>query len=216
MAVKKMRQAQETTSTGATIIRTQTLYGRISHWLIVPVMTGVILTGLYITHPFFALIPMRQVRYYHLILSAILSALVLARVYYALVTGDVRNFLLRRGDGKKLVQLMAYYFFLRQSKPYEATKYNVGQRLIYSSWVFVFLLLAILGLILAAPERPLSLIFARLLGDLQMIRLLKYILTIYFISTIFVHVYLSLTSDPAKFQAIFTGYVRVKDGKTEQ
>lgn len=198
------------------VLLTHTLYTRISHWLVVIFLGSTVITSFYLSNPTLIALPFRVIRQLHLLLNGILSALILMRLYYAIVTGDIRNFGIRRGDGKKLVQLLAYYFFLRKTPPYEGTKYNVGQRLIYTSWFYAWIFQAITGLILASPARPESIFFAKLMGGIALIRFYKSIVNVYFAATILIHIYLVLTSDPAKLQAMFTGYVRVKDGKTEQ
>lgn len=198
------------------VLYTHPLYTRISHWLVVFFLGSTVITSFYLSNPGWIALPFGLIRQLHLVLNGILAALVLMRLYYAIVTGDIRNFSIRRGDGKKLVQLMAYYFFLRKNPPYEGTKYNVGQRLIYTSWFYAWFFQAFTGLMLAAPARPEVIFLAKLMGGFALVRFYKYIVNVYFAITILIHIYLVLTSDPAKLQAMFTGYVRVKDGKTEQ
>lgn len=198
---------------GEMILYTQTAFGRIVHWINVFLLGLAIFTGLYLGNPSLVPIPMRTIRYTHLVVNAILAAFVLARIYFAYVTGDYRNFTFHRGDGKKFVQLMAYYFFLANEPPYEETKYNVGQRLIYVSWIFGWAFQVITGLILANPNEKISELITTFFGGLQTIRLGRYLVAVYFVVTIIVHVYLAVTSDPAKFQAMFSGFLRVKKGK---
>lgn len=201
---------------GEKILYTQTAFGRFFHWSQMFLLGTGIITGIYLGNPIICLIPMRTVRYIHITVNVILSALVLTRIYFAFATGDSRNFTFHRGDGKKLVQLMRYYLFLARDLPYEESKYNIGQRVIYVSWVFAWFFHSITGLILASPAASVSVQAAVYFGGLQTIRFVRYLLAVYFVVTIIVHIYLSITSDPAKLQAMFSGYVRVKDGKPDE
>jgi Ni/Fe-hydrogenase 1 B-type cytochrome subunit len=176
----------------------------------------VIFTGFYLSYPTIVLISMRTIRYIHLLINAVLAALVIARIYFAYAVGDYRNFSFHRGDRKKFVQLMAYYLFLANEAPYEETKYNVGQRLIYVSWIYAWLMEAITGLVLANPHHGSSVLITAYFGGLQMVRFVHYVLAVYFTVTIIVHIYLATTSDLAKFQAMISGFVRVKNGKPDE
>ena len=197
------------------IVLHQPLLNRYIHWINVVLLTTIILTGFYISYPFLVgAISMRMVRLIHLTASGLVIATLLIRLYYALITGDYRNFTPRKGDGLRFLRLMSYYFFLSKRKPYHETKYNVGQRLIYSSWLIAFIVEAVTGIALANPTR--FDLVARYLGGLQVIRLVHYIFAVYFAATILIHIYLVLTSDPARLQSIFTGYIRIKDGKPEK
>lgn len=197
------------------ILLVHTAFARFSHWMIAFLLTLSIISGLWLGAPaiFGYGVPVRWLRATHGYVSRILAGLVLARAYYALVSRDIRHFLPRRGDLNKFVQLMTYYLFLKKEKPYEPTKYNVGQRWIYSSWFFAWLYQSVSGFILANPEKYVTV--GKVFGDLQTIRFTKYLVTIYFVVTIFVHIYLSVSISPAKLQSIFTGYIRVKDGNSE-
>lgn len=198
---------------GELVLYTQTAFGRLFHWTHVLLLGLAIGTGLLLGDPSIFPIPMRTIRHTHLWINAILSALILARIYYAFVTGDYRNFLFHRGDGKRFVKLMTYYFFLAKEAPYEETKYNIGQRLIYVSWIFAWLFQAVTGILLANPHHEQSVLLATYFGGYQTIRMTRYLIAVYFVVTIIVHIYLATTSDPAKFQAMFSGFVRVKNGK---
>lgn len=197
------------------IVLHQPSINRIIHWINVLLLTLIILTGFYISAPYLTgAIKMRTVRYIHLIVSSLITATIALRVYFALISGDYRNFVLRKGDGIQFFKLMAYYFFLRKRKPYHETKYNVGQRLIYNSWLMAFLIEGVTGIGLLNPSRFDQI--TRYMGGLQTIRLIHYILAVYMAATIPIHIYLVLTSDPARLQSIFTGYIRIKDGKDEK
>lgn len=197
------------------VLLVHTAFARFSHWAIAVMLTLSIISGLWMGAPliFGYGVPVRWLRATHAYVNWILAGLVLARVYYALVSGDIRHFLPRRGDLRKFVQLMAYYLFLTKEKPYEPTKYNVGQRWIYFSWFFAWLYQSISGMVLVNPAKYVT--AGKVFGDLQTIRFIKYLVTVYFVATILVHIYLSLSISPAKLQSIFTGYIRVKDGESE-
>ncbi len=196
------------------IILRHSIFAIIFHWIQVVLLSLAIITGLYMGNPFLGTaIPFKYVHYIHLMSNGILTGFILVRVYYSISTGDIRHFIPRRGDVKKSINLTAYYLFLRKEKPYDPGKYNVGQRIIYSSWFFGWLFQVTTGVILA-NESTLD-FAAKYFGGLQTIRLIHYLIAVYFVITIMLHIYLSSTTNPAILQSIFTGYVRVKDGDAE-
>lgn len=114
-------------------------------------------------------------------------------------------------DFKRFPKLMAYYFFL-QSAPPPTRKYNSGQVLIYFSWFLLFIVASLLGL--ASYWQGEHLIWVwHWVGGSQVIRWIKFIAAIYFLATIPVHIYLSLTQDISRLQAMITGYERKPPNK---
>lgn len=127
-----------------------------------------------------------------------------AWVYHHIVTQAYKDILVKRRDAADLVGLMKYYLFM-EKKPPGHGKYNSGQRIIYSSWIFFFIFMFVTGLILYLIN----------FGDIlpvpvliQKVRFYHFFGALWFLCTVPIHIYLVLTEDPAKLQAIFTGWVK--------
>ena len=72
----------------------------------------------------------------------------------------------------------------------------------------VYLLEAAVGAILSSPPTYVGLL--RLVGGAQGARFLAYLGALWFLFTVPGHVYLAVTEDPGKLQAIFSGELREK------
>ncbi|HUX47087.1 MAG TPA: hypothetical protein VMV58_03665 [Desulfosporosinus sp.] len=79
--------------------------------------------------------------------------------------------------------------------------------MISSSWILLFLVASLLGLTSYWQGEHLIWVW-RLVGGLQVIRWIKFTISIYLLATIPVHIYLSLTEDISRLQAMVTGYER--------
>lgn len=179
---------------------------RISHWGFALSMTVVLITGFMLQQPS----PFLAVKYGKLFVVHITYAwwalgFFLFRVANAIITKD-SSILVKPRDIQDFPRLLAYYLFLRSTPP-PAGKYNSGQKIIYTSWVILFVFGFVLGL--ASYWQGEHLIWVlKLFGDFQMIKWSKYVIAIYFSATIPLHIYLSLTEDLSRLQAIVTGYER--------
>jgi len=183
---------------------------RIYHWLLAASVVVIIFTSLYTHNPvkILAFMDMGGARMVKFIFSYIAFFLMIARVYYGIVTRDLDHILFNRQDLKDLPGFLKFYFFMSEKEPPHA-KYNPGQKLIFTSWLLVFGFAALTGFILYDHSR-----FGRLLpffGGLQYLRFLHYLVFLYFVATTMLHVYLAVTEDPAKLQAMFTGHMRRKE-----
>lgn len=185
---------------------------RIFHWLLVASLSLTIIFGLMISfaYPF---LPMKVVRFVHVSSGFVAFGVLLYRIGYALLSGDYRNFSIKLEDFKTFPDLIKYYLFLRQNPPPLRTKYNIGQKIIMLSWLVGILYQTFAGIVLlnssfVATDSLLSLLAKLTLP--QHIRTTKFFLTIYFIVTIMVHIYLAHTEDIAKSQSMLTRWVRVK------
>lgn len=187
----------------------QPLPVRILHWSFCLSVTVLTATGLYISYPL-SLGPwftMRDARFLHREFAFVSLAVVAIRLYYAFATGDYLNFAFCRGDGARAVQMLRYLLFLRESPP-RLDKYNVFQKLLFLSWLVVYLLEAAVGAILMSPPTYVGLL--RPVGGAQGARFLAYLGALWFLLTVPGHVYLAVTEDPGKLQAIFSGELREK------
>lgn len=183
----------------------QPLPVRIFHWVMVVSVLLLTGTGIMFSLPHhFLILPYRLLRLIHGTAGIILTANTFGQIYYYLVTRRYPEVLLNLDDWRNLGAFLQYYVFLRPSHP-NFGRYNPGQKLIYDSWILLIVLSAVAGFILMFPAD--STAWQVWLGGMQQLRLVKYFITIWFIATIPVHIYLVFTEDPAKLQAMITGYV---------
>lgn len=189
-----------------TFVQSQPIWVRIFHWGFAISLITVILTGLQLHRPpSFLALNFSKVLLAHIVFSWFALGFLAIRIIDALIRHD-DSLIPKILDLKHFPQLMAYYFFLRSSPP-PARKYNSGQLLIYFSWFVLFLLASFLGLTSYWQGEHLIWVW-RLVGGFQVLRLTKFIISIYFLATIPVHIYLSLTEDISRLQAMITGYER--------
>jgi len=185
---------------------------RIFHWALVASLSITIISGLMVSFAY-APIPMKIIRFVHISAGFVAFGIVLYRLGYGFLSGDYRNFSIKLEDFKTLPDLAKYYLFLRESPPPLRTKYNIGQKITILSWLIGVLYQTFAGIILLnsayVPKDSIFLPLARLFLP-QQIRTTKFFLTIYFIITIMLHIYLAHTEDIAKSQSMLTGWVRVK------
>lgn len=183
-------------------------FDRICHWLMVILVSVLLLSGYYIHTPG------RLGKIYDMGLNIMIQSIFgfLATgvfslwMYKKIVTQSYKDVLFRKRDIFDLKGLLKYYLFM-ENKPPVHGKYNAGQKLVYTSWFFVFIIMSITGLILYSVN------FGYILPlqvNVQKIRFYHFIAACYFMGTIPLHIYLSVTEDPAKLQAIFTGWVKDK------
>ena len=188
------------------IVLTQPAPVRIFHWGFALSLTMVILTGFELHKPLeFLALDFGTVFVAHVAFAWLAVGFSLFRFADALFRQD-SSLIPRLRDLKMFPKLLAYYFFLRPSPP-PSGKYNSGQKLIFFSWFLLFSFITIISLSSYWMDQHLDFI-PRLLGGWQVIRWIKYTALIYFSATIPLHIYLSLTEDVSKLQAMLTGYER--------
>ncbi|HHV62897.1 MAG TPA: DUF4405 domain-containing protein [Firmicutes bacterium] len=181
---------------------------RIFHWTFATCIIILLATGFYISRPvdIIAFMDMNLARLLHSSAAFVAMAAVVVRVYWALFSGDYREFLIPSQDIRDLGGFFRYYLFVSDHMPLRG-RYNVGQKITYGSWLVAFIFQVISGFILRSPHSLAR--AARLFGNLQVVRLLHFGVAVWFLVTVLVHVYLALTEDPGRLQAMFTGYVRL-------
>jgi len=188
---------------------------RFFHWVLVISLSLTIISGLMISFAY-ALVPMKTIRFVHISSGFVAFGIVLYRLGYGFVSGDYRNFSINLKDVKTLPELVKYYLFLRENPPPLRTKYNIGQKITMLSWLIGIFYQTFAGIMLLnssfISKGPIFFPLARLILP-QYIRTTKYFLSIYFIITIMLHIYLAHTEDIAKTQSMLTGWVRVKRQK---
>lgn len=188
---------------------------RIFHLVLVISLSLTIISGLMISFTY-TLVPMKTIRFVHISSGFVAFGIVLYRLGYAFVSGDYENFSIKLKDFKTLPELAKYYLFLRETPPPLRTKYNLGQKITMLSWLIGIFYQTIAGIMLLNPSFVSKSSVLSLLSRLilpQHIRTTKYFLSIYFVMTIMLHIYLAHTEDIAKSQSMLTGWVRVKTKK---
>ncbi|OLN32350.1 cytochrome b/b6 domain-containing protein [Desulfosporosinus metallidurans] len=188
------------------ITQFQPIWVRICHWGFAFSLTVILLTGLELHQPAsFLALHFALVLKTHVVSSWFSLGFVTIRFADALIRKD-DSLIPRIHDLKRFPKLMAYYFFFRSSPP-PSRKYNSGQLVIYSSWILLFLVASFLGLASYWQGKHLIWLW-RLVGGFQILRWIKFSITIYFLVTIPLHIYLTLTENISRLQAMITGYER--------
>lgn len=205
---QKVRTQLEKANLQGKAILIQPVWVRIYHWGFALSITGIILTGFELHRPLsFLAFNYGRVYIVHMTSAWLAMAFVALRLADALLSKDT-SLIPRIADLKNFPKLMTYYFFLRSTPP-PAGKYNSGQKLVYMSWFIVFSAASFLGL--TSYWMGEHLVWAsRLVGGWQVVRTIKFISAIYFSATIPLHIYLSVTEDISRLQAMLTGYERQK------
>ncbi|RQD76591.1 MAG: hypothetical protein D5R97_04190 [Candidatus Syntrophonatronum acetioxidans] len=180
------------------------------HWIFALTVFLLLASGYYLSFPRVeADWSMGKTRLIHLIAASIFISSLVFRVYYILIKGNWPNFLVGRKDLKTLVPLIKYYLFITEEPRCLLSRYDVGQKLFYLSWALGAGLQLISGLIMLNPGR--FTFFVNLWGDLQTIRTFHFLVFIWFLITVPVHIYLSLTEDPLQVRILLTGKKKIPD-----
>jgi Ni/Fe-hydrogenase b-type cytochrome subunit len=179
---------------------------RIFHWIMFAAVVYLVITGLYLHAPWGAL-PYGTIRKSHAFAGIILMLNFGGQIYYYLVTGKYREVLFTRHDLPNLRSFFRYALFITENHP-NYGRYNPGQKVLFTSWGSAVLLAGIAAMPYFFPEYTAWL--SRPVGGLGGIRILYYGITMFFLATIPLHLYLAFTEEPAKLQAMFSGYVNKK------
>ncbi len=184
----------------------QSWLNRVFHWLFAFGVILLITSGFYIYRPITLenIYDMGNNLLIHSTVAFFTSGVFFTWVYHHIITQSYRDVLFRLKDITDFKGLLKYYLFIETKAPVHG-KYNAGQKFIYTSWFFAFIFMFITGIILYMANFGNILPFPVLL---QKVRLLHFIGALWFLGTVPVHIYLAFTEDPAKLQAIFTGWVR--------
>lgn len=183
----------------------QALPTRLFHWIQVGLVFILIFTGFSFTYAGATQIPVHTLRLFHATTGYLLIINLALYCYYNAVSGAYKRILFGLKDLQNLWSVIKYAFFLKKSYPHTG-KYNGLQKALFSIWLIVLTSLIITGFMLLFVED-----FSwgqRILGGLSNLRVLHFSGAIFMTSTISGHIYLALTEDPAKLQAIFTGYIK--------
>jgi Ni/Fe-hydrogenase 1 B-type cytochrome subunit len=182
----------------------QPLAVRIFHWVMFFAVTYLVITGLYLHDPWGGL-SYGLVRKTHSIAGIILMLNLLGQIYYYIVTGKYTEVLFTPRDIANLRSFFRYSLFITENHP-NYGRYNPGQKALITAWGLVILLSGLAALPHLLPEYASWL--SRPLGGLMGSRIVFYAVTMFFLATIPLHLYLVFTEDPAKLQAMFSGYIQ--------
>ncbi len=184
------------------------LPGRIMHYVNLLSMVLLVATGFFIHKPNFSLfgLDMNTARYLHFIFGFVLMLNALVRVYWAIFgkPRDIRNFLPERENKGTLFPIAAYYLFLRKTHP-ATSKYNPLQKITYISWAVAILFMGITGFAMLWKTNPFWAWVVEVFGGLNMIHVVHYLLTWFFVVTVLIHAYLSVFEDFRAFLLMFFG-----------
>jgi len=179
---------------------------RFFHWTMVASVLSLLLTGLFLSStPEWLRLPTRIMRQLHGSFGMVLIANLAGQIYYYVYTGKFTEVLLLPRDIATLRSFLRYYLFITEHHP-NFGRYNFGQKMIFSAWGFAVAVATVTGWAMLAPNE--SVLLQRLLGGLVTIRVIHYFVACFFLASIPLHLYLVFTEEPAKLQAMFTGYVQ--------
>jgi Ni/Fe-hydrogenase b-type cytochrome subunit len=188
----------------------------IMHWAHLLSFFVLIATGLAIHAHSDVLGSMQFVRQVHFIVMYVFILTTIVRIYWAFfgagsaAIGGLRRhrdwkfFGLSWADIKSTPKWIAYYLFLRKTRPH-VVKYNPLQKLTY---VLLFplgiLVMALSGFAMFEPTAGAMGWFAALLGGLNGVRLLHYLTMWVLIVFFMIHLYLVIVEDPAEAAIMLT------------
>lgn len=184
---------------------------RIFHWTIFCCVITLVVTGLYLHEPpQFLNLPMGLARKLHGIFALLLCTTLFGQIYYYTVTGKFTEIVLLPRDWSNVRSFLRYYLFITEHHP-NFGRYNPGQKLLFTLWGLAVLAAFITGVGLFFPEE--STWLQRLLGGLANMRVIQYTIAMIFLGSLPLHIYLVFTEDPAKLQAMFTGWINKEPSK---
>lgn len=184
----------------------QPLPVRIFHWTMFFAISTLVLTGLYLSNPAAEIhLRLGTVRLLHLTAAMVLITNTAGQLYYYIVSRKFTEILLLPRDLGNLRSFLRYYLFITDRTP-NYGRYNPGQKALFTVWLLAVLLAIPTGMVLLFPDDTTRL--QKLLHGLVMARILHYSVAMLFAGTIPFHLYLVFTEDPAKLQAMFTGYLK--------
>ena len=165
-------------------------------------------TGFFIHKPNFSLfgIDMHLARYVHFITAFVVLLNSVCRIYWALFGAprDIKYFMPEKANKGKMFPMMAYYYFLRKTKP-TTSKYNGWQKATYVLWTIALWFMALTGFAMLWKTNPFWASVVSAFGGLAMIHAIHYLVMWYFVFTVLFHVYLVFFEDFKSFPNMFFG-----------
>ncbi|MDF1535077.1 MAG: cytochrome b/b6 domain-containing protein [bacterium] len=165
-------------------------------------------TGFFIHKPNFSLagIDMNMARFLHFVFGFVILLNSVTRVYWAIfgTPRDIKYFMPEKKNRGKLFPYMAYYYFLRKTKP-ATSKYNGWQKSTYVIWTIAVWFMALTGFAMLWKTDPFWASVVAAFGGLSMIHAIHYLVMWFFMFTILFHVYLSVFEDFKSVLQMFFG-----------
>lgn len=184
----------------------QPLAIRVFHWVMAVGVTILTLTGFYISQPYpWLAVKMSAVRKIHYTFGFIVLVNLAAHIAYYLLTKTYHDIIFRWRNIKDIPSFAKYFLFFSEPHP-DFGKYNPGQRLLFCAWAVALVIGGTAGLAAYFPRE--AVFINKLYGGMAGIKWAKFLTGVFFAATVPIHLYLVFSEDPAKLQAIFTGYVR--------
>jgi Ni/Fe-hydrogenase 1 B-type cytochrome subunit len=185
---------------------------RAMHWAAGASILLLAVTGFTIGRPYF--LPQGQltapffigwIRLVHFLAAGVLVATAIVRIYW-LVAGNRYErlpalFPVRRHDWANLYQQVKFYLLIHPERAPHYLGHNPLQQIAYTAVYLAGALMVVTGFALYGQAAPASVIrdatlwVPRLLGGMQVVRLLHHVVTWYFLMFIPLHVYLAIRSD---------------------
>jgi thiosulfate reductase cytochrome b subunit len=177
---------------------------RLFHFLFLCVIGLKLWSGFAISFPLYGFPNLYSARLTHAIMTSLLTALLIFRLYLAFLDHGRRKLLVyRRHELREIGPWLRYYFFLA-GKPAESHKYNIIQRLLFTGIFFSLSVLYASGVVLLQPPPWLGWL-TLLLGGQGSARLVHYLFSVLLASLIVCHIYLSIIGGKSKLRTMFTG-----------
>ena len=205
---KFLEKLHEVKITPEGLVLTQPIRVRIFHWGFAFCMISILLSGFELNKPVrFLALNYGKVFMVHVTFCWLALGFLAFRITDAIIKRD-KSLIPKICDLKSFPKLLSYYLFHRSNPPL-SEKYNSGQKLVFFSWIILFIIASIFGFTSYWQGANGTWIIIRIFDGLQMVRWSKFVIAVYFASTIPLHIYLSVTEDLSKLQAMVTGYERV-------
>jgi Ni/Fe-hydrogenase 1 B-type cytochrome subunit len=187
---------------------------RFTHWTHMVDTVVLILSGLQIHYPGFAVFgPMQTARFLHLVSGYLFFFLGIFHVYFFFALGKRKIAMPHLDDLSEIRPVLGYYLTSGGKKP-DYAKYNALQKFAYAGLFVVSFLQSILGFALYWPV-PFAAVLA-LFGDAVHVRIWHTTVMWVFLSFTTAHVYLVVTEDKRLVKAMLDGYYyRKTPGATE-
>ena len=189
------------------------------HWMHLLSFFLLMGTGLYIHSPLRGFSTVAVMDEIHFVTMYVFVLTTVMRIYWAFFGAgsaklgsvkrepDYRHFALTRLDARTFGSMLAYYLFLRDTRPY-STKYNPLQKVTYG-YVFPLLIafMALSGFAMFLPTEASLTWFANWFGGQNAVRLAHYLAMWVFFSLFLIHFYLVLFEDIRELPNMLLRYV---------
>ncbi|MHB1024224.1 MAG: cytochrome b/b6 domain-containing protein [Desulfobacteria bacterium] len=177
---------------------------RFTHWAHMADTVVLILSGLQIHYPGFAVFgTMQTARFLHLVSGYFFLFLGILHVYFFFALGKRKIAMPHLEDLSGIGPVLKYYLVVGGTKP-DYAKYNALQKFSYAGLFVISFLQSILGFALYWPVQ-MAAVFA-LFGDAVHVRIWHTTIMWVFLSFTAVHVYLVFTEDARLMKAMVDGY----------